>query len=280
MSRPGTFEKGIDQRRGRGPHKGAPNAGRPLKAENPGLRCPSCWTMKRQILRLPKEWGLGWVYCCNACYETFDALLNGVTVSALNRARVFLPHVDCCKKCREADFAVYGDFVRYKAQEAEVAHRGYVAAYRCSQGHKWQTSWGTSTRLHYDQLESELFRGVLSKKPFSPQGSSNMRDYVKLYLDEDRHAIGTNIIDERLFLERVSETFAGMIHDKRLNGDSQYHLSRWLPQVVDIVCKLRGYKAPTVEEQRVLIAGAISPSETMVVASTEREAVAGVAESE
>lgn len=102
-----------------------------------------------------------------------------------------------------------------------------------------------------------------------------MREYVKLYRDGNAYALSTNITDERVFMERASaalvDGITGAHTDNGLSStlNPERELAQWLPQVVDVVCKLRGYKAPSVEEQRVLTAGRISPRDSAIVATSE-----------
>ena len=111
---------------------------------------------------------------------------------------------------------------------------------------------------------------------------------IELYKgsDNDSMAIVTDAKDEREFLGELSALFSTMISDgeyltvfkatkdeavatlevmdqgrKKRTGDLVYilndwefNLDSWLPQVVDICCKYRGYKS-AVKEKRVLISG-------------------------
>lgn len=98
-----------------------------------------------------------------------------------------------------------------------------------------------------------------------------MRPYVNLYRDGDAYALSTNITDERVFVEQVSAALVDGITSSNGEGETQpahIQLAQWLPQAIDVVCKLRGYKAPSVEEQRVLTAGRISPRDTAIVATS------------
>lgn len=58
----------------------------------------------------------------------------------------------------------------------------------------------------------------------------------------------------------LSEKIAA--HEFDMGNDWAFQLERWLPQLVDICCKLRGYKAD-VHEERVIVAGYHLPAELM-----------------
>ena len=90
-----------------------------------------------------------------------------------------------------------------------------------------------------------------------------MRPYVKLYKSGDHIAISTNVIDEAEFLRLASERVGAMVGEvpEDAEAGTYWHLWKFLPHIVDICCKMRGYKAPTVDEQRVLISGHLPPRE-------------------
>ena len=106
---------------------------------------------------------------------------------------------------------------------------------------------------------------------------------IELYKDGDHMAILTDAKDEREFMDQVSELLADVIGSDNgylrvagnedflyglqewlsgkdntgysgLSNDWEFQLGRWLPQIVDICCKYRGYKADVLE-RKVLIAG-------------------------
>ena len=77
---------------------------------------------------------------------------------------------------------------------------------------------------------------------------------VKLYKDGDKMAISTDAKNERQFLDEMSFAIEGFIDDGCYKGDYYFQFSYWLPLVVEICCKYRGYKA-NIEERRVLVAG-------------------------
>lgn len=116
---------------------------------------------------------------------------------------------------------------------------------------------------------------------------------IKLYKDGDQMAIQTDAKDERDFIDTISEALSNMLSDgmfidvmddktkdiqpieewtekkgKTLINDWHFQFEYWLPQIVDICCKYRGYKS-TVQEQRVLITGDIILSGVTPVYSTD-----------
>lgn len=84
-----------------------------------------------------------------------------------------------------------------------------------------------------------------------------IRGQVKLHRDGEKFAISTNAETERDFLDGVAAALAEVIPPAE-------ELARWLPLVVDVAAKMRGYKADVIE-RRVIIAGAWLPSDTTSV---------------
>ncbi len=84
-----------------------------------------------------------------------------------------------------------------------------------------------------------------------------IRGQVKLHREGDKFAISTNAESERDFVDGTAAALSELI-------PSAEELSRWLPLVVDIAARMRGYKADVVEK-RVIIAGAWLPSDTASV---------------
>lgn len=105
-----------------------------------------------------------------------------------------------------------------------------------------------------------------------------MREYVKLYRQADDVAIQTNHTDEGSFVRQVSGALGEAIESQTKEERADALLSLWLPQIVDICAKLRGYKAPLVDEQRVLTAGRITPSDSLVIAASEGNGIAKLPE--
>jgi hypothetical protein len=92
---------------------------------------------------------------------------------------------------------------------------------------------------------------------------------IKLYKDGDHMSIVTEAKDEREFLENLAALLSRLIDSGRHEGDWEFQLMRWLPQTVDICCKMRGYKVETVRERTVLIAGDSDPTGASLEASID-----------
>lgn len=101
---------------------------------------------------------------------------------------------------------------------------------------------------------------------------------VELYKEGDRLAILTNATNEYDFFESFCDLLGRMIEEDVYAGrddnfeedgpplphfgnDWDFQLRYWLPEMVDIVCKLRGYKNE-VHESRLLVAGELTPGES------------------
>jgi len=81
-----------------------------------------------------------------------------------------------------------------------------------------------------------------------------MSALIVLHKDGDNMAIETDAKDEGDFLQSMGALLSQAIDAGDFAGDWEFQFSFWLPQMVDICCKLRGYKNE-VHERRVLIAG-------------------------
>ena len=91
-----------------------------------------------------------------------------------------------------------------------------------------------------------------------------MESTVKLYASDEGFTVYTDATDERDFVQAAASALA----DK---GVKEGDLAQYLPRVIDIVCKLRGYKAPSVIEKRVFIAGpGVLPADALVVEANHR----------
>lgn len=77
---------------------------------------------------------------------------------------------------------------------------------------------------------------------------------VELYKDGDDMVIVTDAQTEGGFLNEFAELLAAMIENGTFDSDWEFQLRFWLPSVVDICCKYRGYKTDVLEK-RVLCAG-------------------------
>jgi len=100
------------------------------------------------------------------------------------------------------------------------------------------------------------------------RGGIAMRLKTEFFKSGDSMAIRTNARTEDDFIRSASEVLDEMIENERFAGDWEFQLFRWLPQIVDIACKLRGYKAD-VQEERVLIAGGLPLDERELVGATK-----------
>jgi hypothetical protein len=100
-------------------------------------------------------------------------------------------------------------------------------------------------------------------------GESSMRPYVKLHQDGKQVAISTNAETEPDFIRGAAEALCSL-----QSAMTTEEMAAWLPQVVDVCCTIRGYKAPLVQESRVLVAGRIAPNDASVVASSATPAEA------
>lgn len=81
-----------------------------------------------------------------------------------------------------------------------------------------------------------------------------IRGDVRFHREGENFAISTNTETERDFLDGAAAAMAELIP----NADE---LSHWLPLIVDVSAKMRGYKADVIEK-RLIIAGAWLPADT------------------
>jgi len=96
-----------------------------------------------------------------------------------------------------------------------------------------------------------------------------LRGDVRLHRNGEQYAISTNAETERDFLDGMASALAAL-------DSSAGELAKWLPLVVDIAAKMRGYKADVIEK-RLIIAGAWLPDDAaMVVSSAKVDAEAVV----
>lgn len=77
---------------------------------------------------------------------------------------------------------------------------------------------------------------------------------IKFYKDGDQMGIGTNCQTEEQLTLELSKKLSDLIEDKVFQHDWEFQFGYWLPQIVDLYCKIRGYKN-TVRESRWLLAG-------------------------
>ena len=121
-------------------------------------------------------------------------------------------------------------------------------------GDEWYRAYkeaDAETAARFDRLKQFLI-----KEGFAVEE----RSWVRMHKDGDVMSVSTNCDSESEFIERISEAIDDMIaRGKFISGtiestDWAFQLGRWLPQIVDIVCSLRGYQS-SVEKRLVLIAG-------------------------
>lgn len=143
---------------------------------------------------------------------------------------------------------------------------------------EWRTKQGLPDFKNYwDQMKQDL--ATLGTKSVTEEchktehlNPMTMRDYVKLYRDGEDVAIQTNITSEETFVREVSDALGGKLLS--VGEDASFVLQSYLPQIIDICAKLRGYKAPLVDEQIVLTAGRLQPNDAMIFGERNASAVA------
>ena len=83
--------------------------------------------------------------------------------------------------------------------------------------------------------------------------------YVKFYKisNNGEVLVETNATDPQNFLQVASAALEMALG--ATEGDVQYTLSYALPAIVELACKLKGYKTDGVAEQRVLLSGSVWP---------------------
>jgi len=77
---------------------------------------------------------------------------------------------------------------------------------------------------------------------------------TELFKDGDHLSIVTDAKDEGEFLLEVCEALDVLIGKGTFEGDWDFQLGFWLPEIVDICCAYRGYKS-TVAKRVMYIAG-------------------------
>lgn len=97
------------------------------------------------------------------------------------------------------------------------------------------------------------------------EGESIMDATVRVHRSEKAIAMSTNAGDERAFFKAAVPEIEELI----TKYGATAMLSALLPQIVDICCKMRGYKA-NVTEHRIIIAGEWVPDDVVEVFGTSR----------
>lgn len=115
---------------------------------------------------------------------------------------------------------------------------------------------------------TDIYREITAVRVLPTHEATSIMDAtVKLYQSDEGFAIYTDAADERDFIEAA----AAAVADEVIDQDA---MAAYLPRIVDIVCKLRGYKAPTVIEKRVLISGpGVLPESAIMVEANRRGVV-------
>lgn len=89
-----------------------------------------------------------------------------------------------------------------------------------------------------------------------------LRADVRLHREGSQFAISTNADNERDFIDGASHAIGRLLSESL----DMEQIAHWLPLVVDVACKLRGYKADVIEK-RLIVAGAWLPSDAVAVVS-------------
>lgn len=103
--------------------------------------------------------------------------------------------------------------------------------------------------------------------------TNGKRIQVKFYKDGDHMAVETTHTESSDFLDDVAWQLAGMAENRVFEGNWAFPLCHWLPQIVEIACKLRGYKAD-VEVEQIVRSGCITPRPCDVVWPLEAKVIA------
>ena len=83
---------------------------------------------------------------------------------------------------------------------------------------------------------------------------------IQLFKDGNRMSIQSDHLSSDGFLAEFASLLATMIDNGEYEGDWEYQLGKWLPQVVDISCACKGYKT-NVEKRTIMIAGSRMPGQ-------------------
>lgn len=144
-----------------------------------------------------------------------------------------------------------------------------AARFNCSRDYVWQMKREIIIRAlcgdHQSAPESQVahdfrtdvehirnYKDQIRRERVRKEGS-NMNT-VKLFKDGDTMAIETTCVDETVFIQRVSAVLGELADAGAHINDWDFQLNIWLPQIVDICCKYRGYKN-TIRTETVYTAG-------------------------
>lgn len=162
----------------------------------------------------------------------------------------------------------------------ETAH-SQTCEYNATWVARGRPSQGDMERMLGEYIEQERLKGRYAlpvSELITVMETTPMREYVKLYRQADDVAIQTNHTDEANFVRHAATALGEAIETQHNEEPPDMLLVLWLPQIVDICCSLRNYKAPLVDKQVVLTAGRIAPSDSLVIATSEGNGVAKLPE--
>lgn len=91
---------------------------------------------------------------------------------------------------------------------------------------------------------------------------------TKFYKNGDSMSIGTDAKDEDTFLDDCGRVLSALIDSGAHGGDWEFQFMYWLPQIVELCCKYRGYKSD-VTEQCTLFAGSYVPPDIDLEATAD-----------
>lgn len=188
-----------------------------------------------------------------------DELTGRVRTVGMGRKKMMT-----CMACGESRDTLYG---YYPPSHGAGFHEAIICDY-CSSSRRWADD---RARWEWDRGEVDRERHEREQSNITPlPGENSMREYMKLHHDaEDNYSIESTIRDEADFTRRFSAAMAALAAKEPDEDVIQAQLAGFLPLFSECVLKMRGYKAPLVEEHRLLIAGRLSPNEATVVAFSE-----------
>lgn len=145
---------------------------------------------------------------------------------------------------------------------------GITGEFALAKGERLLSEVGVKKLIRKFRIASEK-RNNVAIRPL-PLEITPMREYVKLYRDAHHHAVETNASDESAFVRLAAQALAQQVIEAAAvdHEEVAHELGEYLPKVMDICARLRGYKAPDVDEQRVLTAGRIAPSSDSLIAAS------------
>lgn len=134
---------------------------------------------------------------------------------------------------------------------------------------------GEARRENCHTTDEWRARDILSQRRRKPVAQSTGGIMVRFYKQainmQTEVCLETDAPDERAFLEECARLLPGVLGQ----SESAAETRDWIRRVVDVSCKLRGYKADVVE-RRVIQAGSLHPSDEACVGDS-REGANGAA---